>query len=291
MYMRIGLNNIKPVNIPKTDTSAKKSITFQGIEKDTFVSEQSRELQIKTKFSQLFPNNEIDKYYNEMKKDFEITTNPKLNFVYDENSVKGGGYSFSKNSIDMNLYDLITSDYKIIGIKNGKKYPLVSPSEKLPLFVNKDIAKQFVETKNKSGSLGFDKLIAEEVTTKEQKKFILHKIAHECVHAKQHQILRETEGIDDRMIIRAWFHKEPVNEVEERQLNAIIENVYNNSPWKNIPRIIKYNKQSPVYKKSLILLNAIQNYPPVTSPAYTQNALEKEAFEFSAMYINIKNFK
>ena len=40
----------------------------------------------------------------------------------------------------------------------------------------------------------------------------------------------------------------------------------------------------------MVLLDAIQNYPPITSPLYTVNPLEREAFDVSAQYVKTLQF-
>lgn len=288
--MVVSFNKIFNSN-PVRFKSAQKTnpVINQGIQQDTFTP--SPEMITRKKFDALFPNGEINRIYDVINKDFQIDNPAKLNFEYDKNSKLGGGYTFDTNTIDMNMYDLIDSDKKIVGIKDGKKYPLVNPKDKLPLYVNEDLANLFVDKQNQKGSFGFEKLIIEDVTPAEQKKFVLHKIAHECVHAKQHQILRETEGIGDKEIIKAWTHAKPKNLIEEKSLNEFVEKRYSNSPWAKTPKPqIKYKKDSPTYQKAIILLDAIQNYPPVDSPLYTQNALEREAFDVSAQYVQMKRF-
>lgn len=289
--MIVGCNKISFIN--SITPIRRKNIGFRGVSQtsDTFQSTMTPEEIARKKLDSLFPNNEINKIYNQINRDFGITTPATLNLVYDETSQLGGGYTFNKNEIEMNLYDLMMCDKKIVGIKNGKKYPLVSPKEKLPLFINNELANQFVNMHNQKGSLGFEKLIVEDVTPQEHKKFIIQKIAHECIHAKQHQILRETEGIDDKTIIKAWTHAKPKNKAEEQSLNTYAEKRYETTPWANMKKPeVKYKKGSQMYQKAMIYLNAIQNYPPVTSPLYTVNPLEREAFDLSAIYVNTHKF-
>ena len=288
--MIVGFNKISSINFLGP---IKRNIVFRGTTQapDVFQSTLSPEAVARKNFDSLFPNNEMDKVYNRVNRDLGITTPAKLNFVYDETSQLGGGYTFSKNEIEMNLYDLLMCNKKIVGIKDGKKYPLISPKEKLPLFINNDLANEFVNMHNQNGSLGFEKLVVEDVAPHEHKKFIIQKIVHECVHAKQHQILRETEGIDDKTIIKAWTHFKPKNIREEQSLNSYVERTYETSPWVNLAKPeVKYKKGNPVYQKAMIYLNAIQNYPPVTSPLYTINPLEREAFDLSAIYVNNNKF-
>lgn len=288
--MVVSFGNISTI---KSIQPNKSCVGFRGVSQpnDSFQSTMTPETIARKKFDSLFPNGEIDKIYNQINKDFKIDNPAKLNFVYDETSQLGGGFTFNKNEIEMNLYDLMMCDKKIVGIKNGKKIPLVSPKEKLPLFIDNKTAKQFVEQQNKNGSFGFDKLVVEDVTPQEYKKFIVQKIAHECVHAKQHQILQETEGIGTKAIIKAWTHAKPKNMIEENSLNNFVEKKYQTTPWANLPEPeIKYKKGSVTYQKAMVLLDAIQNYPPITSPLYTVNPLEREAFDVSAQYVKTLQF-
>ena len=283
--MTVGFHCIKTAN---SISPVKNNIGFKGVEspQDSFVSTLTPETITRRKFESLFPNGELDKIYNQINKDFKIDNPAKLSLVYDEKSQLGGGYTFNKNNIEMNLYDLMHYDKKIVGIKDGKKYPIISPNEKLPLFTDKDMGEKFLEIWGKNGNLGFEKLVMEDVSPKEHKRFIIQKIAHECVHAKQHQILRETEGIGDKEIIKAWTHAKPKNMTEEKSLNDFVENKYQSTPWSKLPQPdVKYKKGSPTYQKAVILLDAIRNYPPVDSPLYTKNALEREAFDVSALYV------
>lgn len=280
------MNNISFNQILKFNPIKFKSVSepnvAQNIESkhDTFTP--SPEGVARKNFEKLFPDNLINQVYDKINKDFQVDNPAELKFVYDPTSQQGGGYNFKQNKIEMNLYDLMTYDKKIVGIKGNKRIPLISPKEKLPLFVTEDMGKDFV----KNNKFGFDKLVVEDVTPSEHKKFIIQKLAHECVHAKQHQILRETEGIGDKEIIKAWTHLKPENLAEENFLNQKVDEMYQTSPWSKLPKPeTKYTKDSHVYSKSMSLLNAIRYYPPVTSPEYTQNALEREAFDVSAQYV------
>jgi len=284
--MLVGFNNISSINA--VNPIKVKNIGFRGVTQpnDSFQSTMTPETITRKKFDALFPNGEINKVYAKINKDFEIDNPAKLKFVYDETSQLGGGYTFHTNEIEMNLYDLMSSNKKIVGVKNGVKIPLVSPKDKLPLFIGKELAVQFVDTHNKKGSFGFDRLIVEDVTPKELKKLIIQKIAHECVHAKQHQILRETEGIGDKEIIKAWTHYKPKNAAEQESLNRYAEQTYQTTPWAKMGApVVKYKIGSQVYQKAIVLLNAILNYPPVNSPLYTSNPLEQEAFDIAARYV------
>ena len=238
------------------------------------------------KLNKLFPNNSINTLYNNVNRDFGIDKPATLNFVIKNDGVTAGGYTFSKNEIDLSLEDLLNSDTKIVGIKDGKKYTIVSPQVKLPLFVDKKSAEQFVQMYSQNGNLGFDMLVAEPVTEDEQRKFIVQKMAHEVVHAQQHMILRQTEGIGEKEIIKAWTHEKPKDILEEGFLKIDTNNIYNNSYWKNQPETPKtISLDSPLGNLSKTWLEAIRDYPPFDSPEYNVNAIEADAYNRSALYV------
>ena len=56
-----------------------------------------------------------------MSEELGLDIPPKLNFISTEDKIKGGGYTFLKNEINMNLADLTDTNLKIVGIKNSKK--------------------------------------------------------------------------------------------------------------------------------------------------------------------------
>lgn len=239
--------------------------------------------------NKLFPNGELIKFYNQMSEELGLDIPPKLNFVSTEDKIKGGGYTFLKNEINMNLADLTDTNLKIVGIKNSKKETLVSPNEQLPLIVNKDNANLFLEVQAKKGNLGFDKLIAEPTSIDDRKKLILQKIYHELIHAQQHMIMRQTEGIGTKEIIKAWTHKQPKNVLEEYLLDIQANKQYNSSVWVQSQTNTKYHKDSLSGQIAKKWLEAIRNYPPIDSPEYTKNPIESDAYNRSAEYIK-RNF-
>jgi len=293
-YCVPGLSYYRINPLSKVDFRQNSAMTnsLQSPSTDVFVKNTNPKETAERKFNQLFPNGEFEKIYSDINNRFGVSNTPSLNLIYDETMQLGGGYTFESNSINMNLYDLMSSDKKIVGIDQyGQKHNLISPTEKLPAFVNEKLAQQFVDSANAQGSLGYTKLIVEDVTPDEQRKFIVQKIAHECIHAKQHQIIRETEGFSDKDIIKAWTHKTPKNIIESAILNQETNTRYNNSYWRNRPEAEKkYQKGSPMYNVAYAYLNAIQNYPPVTSPEYNKNLLEVEAYNLSYKYVNTNTF-
>ena len=69
-------------------------------------------------------------------------------------------------------------------------------------------------------------------TTKEDKKrMVLQKISHELIHAQQHQFMRQTEGIGEKEILKAWTHIKPndtkyypnIEQITEQEFNEMIK--------------------------------------------------------------------
>lgn len=241
------------------------------------------------KFNKLFPNNEFSQIYDNITKDFGIDKQPTLKLYDEEDGVAGGGYTFNRNEISMSLSDLLDSDTKIVGIKDGKRIVLISPSVKLPLFVDKQSADAFIKMQSQHGNMGFDELIAEPLTPKEQKKFIVQKISHEMVHAQQHMIMRQTEGIGEKEVYKAWLHEKPQNMIEKAILDIKVNTFFPKTYWGNQPETEKtISADSPKGKIAHLWLDAVRNYPPVDSPEYVKNPIEQDAYNRSAQYANAK---
>jgi len=251
---------------------------------DTLNIRSKKEIQLE-KLNKLFPNGGFDKLCQDINKDFGIDKPAEIKLVGDSDGIRGGGFTFEKNEITLSLGDLLDSDTKIVGIKNGKRTVLVSPIVKLPLFVDKKSAEEFVKMQSQNGNLGFDQLIAEPVTENEQRKFITQKVSHEIIHSQQHMIIRKTEGMGEKEIIKAWTHEKPKNLIENYILNLKTENLFNKSYWKNQPKTEQQiKKDSPAGYLAKTWLEAIRNYPPVDSPEYTKNPIEVDAYMRSAQY-------
>lgn len=282
------LNYSTGVNVNKT-TSVKNDAIFKtGLVSqpamDT-VNFKSRKEILTEKFNKLFPNNEFNQIYNDITKDFGIDKQPTLKLYDEEDGVTGGGYTFNKNEISMSLSDLLDSDTKIVGIKDGKRTVLVSPSVKLPLFVNKESADAFLKLQAQHGNLGFDKLIAELLTPNEQKKFIVQKISHEMIHAQQHMIMRQTEGIGEKEIYKAWLHEKPKNMIEKAVFDIKTNTFFPKTYWGNQQETkTTISAGSPKGQIARVWLEAVRNYPPVDSPEYVKNPIEQDAYIRSAKY-------
>lgn len=254
---------------------------------DTFVSN-TRKIMMKRKLYKLFPKGELIGHYIDMNRELGIDKPARLKFIKNKNSRIGGGYNFYKNTIRMNLDDLINSDTKIVGIKNGKE-TIITSSEKLPLFVDKISADNFVKKHSLNGNLGYDKLIAKPVTEKEHRKFILQKIAHEVIHSQQHMIMRRSKAVGARAIIRAWDGYKPKNLFQKIKYEIKLYLDYRRSVWgKFESKINNQTNDELVNKVAEKLLNAIKNYGEINSKEYFRNLLEKDANERAADYIKQK---
>lgn len=255
---------------------------------DTVKIRDRKEINIE-KLNNLFPNGELQRVYDEINKDFGIDRAPHLRFVGDNDGVVAGGYTFNKNEITMSLSDLMESDTKIVGIKDGKRTVLTSPKNKLPLFVSKQMAQMSVFALAKQGNLGYDKLVIEPLTEQEHKKFVVQKIAHEVIHAQQHMVMRQTEGIGEKEVIKAWTHDKPQNMIDKAILGYKTDYLFNKSYWADKPETEKtITADSELGKQAKEWLEAVRNYPKVDSPEYEKNAIEIDAYNRSAEYADKK---
>ena len=238
------------------------------------------------KLNALFPNNELEKIYDNMCKQLGLDIKPTLKLPENEKEGWGGGFSFHTNEVSLSKNDLCDSDYKIVAVKNGKRFVLVSPGIKIPLFTRKKGATDFVNEAKKNNNYGFDSIEIVPTTVEDQRRIVIQKINHELIHAQQHMIMRQTEGIGIDGIIRAWTHLVPENEEDEQKLNKIIKDIRSKSYWADKPdtqtKITRNNLLYPVAKN---WLKGIKHYPPITSPEYTKNPVEADAYKRSADYV------
>jgi len=272
-----------PIKVEKENSIVTKSVNNA----DCFVAGSENKSRME-KLNDLFPNHELEIFYSKMNNDFGIDTPAKLKFTDDSTSNVGGGYTFAKNEINMNLSDLIDSNTKIIGIKDGKETVLISEEEQLPLFVDKKSAEEFVKEQSKNGNLGYDRLITKPVTKEEQKKFILQKIAHEIVHAQQHMIMRNSDDIKTFQIMQAWDEYTPDNFAEKVFYNLKTFIDYKTSVWNKVDKNNRVNNNELNEEDEENAENwfvAIENYAPVDTKEYLDNELEKDANQRASEYI------
>ncbi len=284
---RADINKISAGNVASADSNV-VTAPLSGANVDTVKIRSRKEINIE-KLQKLFPNGELQRVYDEINKDFGIDRAPHLRFVGNNDGVVAGGFTYSKNEISMSLEDLVESDTKIVGIKDGKRTVLTSPKNKLPLFVSKQMALVSVAALAKNGNLGYDKLIIEPLTEDEHKKFIVQKIAHEVVHAQQHMVMRQTEGIGEKEIIAAWTHAKPQNMIDKAILGFKVKDMFDKSYWADKPETEKtISPDSEMGQKAKEWLEAVRNYPKVDSPEYEKNAIEVDAYNRSAEYADKK---
>ena len=279
---QLGVNNVRQVS-PRAETVP--VFRAGSPETDTVNLRSKKEIYI-DKLNKLFPDGGIQKVYDKINQDFGLDRPAHLRFVTDNEGVAAGGFTFAKNEIVLSMSDMLDSDAKVVGIKNGKKVVLTSPKNKLPLIADKNSAEKFVEQYSKFGNLGFDQLVVEPVTEEDQRKLIIQKIVHEVVHAQQHMILRQTEGIGEKEIFKAWTHEKPKNLIESALLDLKVNSQRGQSYWADEPDTEKtVPANSPKGALAKIWLEAIRNYPPYDSPEYERNAIEVDAYERSAQYV------
>ncbi len=275
-----GVKFIRPANI---NTEPQAPVTKQSAP-DTFVKTDNSTRYIE-RINELFPYGELDDIYAEMCKELELDYPPKLVFETGAPGETGGGYTFHSNKISLNIQDILSSDYKIMGVKDEKKETMVDPKTMTPLFINKAIAGLVVKNPQNAVVKGYDKLIAEPVSDEEQRKLFLMKLRHELVHARQHMIMRQSEGIGAKAVVKAWQHFPPNGGAPKYIIDQLVNSYYRKSYWADKPDEIKYKKHSPEGEYAAKCLDAIQNYPPVASPLYNTNFIELEAYKNSSDYI------
>ncbi len=237
------------------------------------------------KLYSIMPKEQLNKEFNDICKNLKLDINPKLEIVDSYNDGRGGGYNFYRHEVSLCASDLVCSDYKIVGTKAGKKIVLVDPKTQSPLFATKDMAEEFVKNAQVRKNYGYDSIEMVPTTIDDKKRLIIQKLSHELIHAQQHMLMRQTEGIGEKEIIKAWTHGKPRNSEEEKQLNNFVEKSFAHSFWADKKKTeIKIPKNSPAAMLTYQWLNAVKNYPPVNSVEYLTNAIETDAYRRSADY-------
>lgn len=260
--------------------------TFKGQETNkTAAVQTTQNLSPSKKLDSIMSEKELLRIYDNIAKELKLDYKPELKLSEHNKDVTGGGYTFSTNTIYLSKEDLTESDYKIVGTKNGKRFVLVSPKNATPLFASKELAESFLENAKANHNFGCDKLEMVPTTNADKKRLIVQKISHELIHAQQHMILRQTEGIGEKEIIKAWTHIKPSSPQDYAKLNELGEKLYKESYWKDKPSTeSKIGKFTPVGFMALKWLDAIKNYPPFESALYNTNAIEVDAYNRSAQY-------
>lgn len=251
---------------------------------DTFVRE-SKETFYAKRLEEIFPNNELKSIYANMCKELELEYPPKLELQLPTDGFAGGGYTFFANKIFLSLEDTLGSDTKLYAIQNGEKSLEMDNVSGLPKMTTKQIAFYISNSPQAAKNIGADKIIAEPATKEEIKKLFIQKLYHELVHAKQHQIMRQTEGIGTKNILKAWAKKNNGGKIPQATEKILLELAYRRSFWGNKDSEEKYAYDSEAGEYAQKCLNAIENYPPVDSPEYETNFIECEAFTRAKEYV------
>ncbi|MBE7713235.1 MAG: hypothetical protein E7Z87_05780 [Cyanobacteria bacterium SIG26] len=286
-------NNLSSVNVfaAKSYNASRTQLSapsFTG--EDTFVkSSNSDEIYVK-KMNELFPNGSLDKIYAAMNKEFGIDIPAKLKLYGTSDGVQAGGYTYSKNEIGMSMQEFIENDHKVVGIKDGKKFTIMSPKINLPMFASKDLCNSFLNMPNNPYKMFFDKFEVVPISKDEQRKFILQRIVHEVIHAQQHMIMRQTSDIGELEVLKAWSHYIPNTQSDAEKFDNSAKEHIKKTFWGTQPptsRLIAEDSQ--LGQLAHVWLEAVRYYPPVDSPEYNKNAIEVDAYNRSYDYI-VKRF-
>ena len=280
---------INAINLPNINTPIQPQIKVDtSVPNDAFVRTKPSMEVYTEKLNKLFPNNELNEIFDELNKKLGIDIPPKLVFNDIDDKVQGGGYTYKTNTVYFSLPDLLNNDHKIVGIKNGKKETLVDPVIKSPLFIEKKYGEEFVQERKDSLRHRYDELLVEPLTKEEQRKFVLHKLAHELIHAQQHMYMRKTFG--NKAVIQAWTHLNPKNKEQAEQVKQITEKEFSNSYWADKPETKReYDLATKQGLMAYMWLEAAKNYKLPPSPEYRKNALETDAYNRAYMYI-VENY-
>lgn len=282
-------NNVRSISFKADGVSNQQKVDMSAPQ-DTFVRSTNTQDVYAQKLNALFPNGSLNKIYAQMGKELGIDNMPTLKFYGPSDGVMAGGFTFGKNEISFSLSEIFDNNHKVVMVKNGMYKLLTSPNDNMPLFIDKTNGEQFVNAQRPQFQKIVDDLKLVSMTDDDFRKFVIHKMYHELIHAQQHMIMRSTEGIGEKEIIKAWTHLKPENEADEKKLAEITEDIYKNSYWNNkTPTTQKHTKDSEIGKLAYVWLDAVRKYPPVDSPEYKTNALEADAFKRSYEYLT-KNF-
>lgn len=283
------VNNVHLVNFKANDVNQPNKVDM-SIPQDTFVKSSKAQDVYMQRLNELFPNGMLDKIYVQMGKELGIDVMPSLKFYGPSDNVVAGGFTFSKNEISFSLSEIFDNDHKVVMVKNGMYKIMMNNHQSMPLFTNKALGEEFVKMYKPQFQKVVDDLKLVSMTDDDFRKFVVHKMYHELIHAQQHMMMRSTEGIGEKEVIKAWTHLLPENEADVKKLDEITENIYKNSYWANktsTPQRIK--KDSDAGKLAYTWLDAVRKYPPVDSPEYMTNAIEADAYKRSYEYL-VKNF-
>ena len=155
----------------------------------------------------------------------------------------------------------------------------------MPLFGDRKSTQAFVNKQALTGNLGFDKLVIAPVTRNEHRKFILQKIAHEIIHSQQHMIMRKSDRVGSKEIIKAWNKERVKNPFLRAYYNIKIYFAYTKKALARESMATKNLANDDIAKKFLC---AVQEYDYFGAKNYFQNTLETDANVRALIYITNK---
>ena len=265
-------------NIPsfKSNDIPPKQVSFQNAN--------VQNLSPREKLNSIISPQKLNMVYKEICDFLKLDFKPELKLLDTYKDNRGGGYNFKRHEVSLLIEDLTCSDYKIIGSKNGKKTVLEFGT--LPLFATAELAKEFIQRANSNRNFGYDSIEVVPTTQEDKTRLILQKLYHELIHAQQHQIMRQTEGIGEKEILKAWTHIKPNDTKNYPNIKQITEQDFRNSFWADKkPTKSMIGKNTPLGNLAYTWLENIRNYPPIDSPQYNRIALEVDAYKRSAQYV------
>ena len=251
---------------------------------DIFVRE-SKEAFYARRLEEIFPNGELTELYDKLCDELELDYKPKLELVPANQGHAGGGYTFFSNKITLSLEDVVGSDTKIYAIKDGVKSLQTDDKTGVPMMTSKLIAAYLCHTPEAAKNVGVDKLIAEPASNDDIKKLFIQKLYHELVHAKQHMVMRQTEELGVKAILKAWGRSNNKPRVPGAIENMRIEQAYKHSYWADKDVKGKYAYDSEMGEYAQKCINAIENYSAVDTDEYEKNFIEVEAYKDSKNYV------
>lgn len=228
-----------------TDVMPKKVQQTQ----DVFAKSKTLRDEYIEKLYSIFPKKHLERCYQKINQDFGIDYPAKLTFSASKDKNVATSYSFNNNTININLCELLDKRYKVVDKRNGKT--LISSYSQMPLFLTKE---EVIEYRNSRLSSNCAII---PITPQEQRKYILHKIAHEVVKTQQFMIMRQTQRIGDKGIIKAQNHSDIIKRAG--QLDNYASYLHSSTFWKNhqTPQTISMN--CPVGQQALIWLCSLED--------------------------------
>ena len=192
-------NNVRSISFKADGVSNQQKVDMSAPQ-DTFVRSTNTQDVYAQKLNALFPNGSLNKIYAQMGKELGIDNMPTLKFYGPSDGVMAGGFTFGKNEISFSLSEIFDNNHKVVMVKNGMYKLLTSPNDNMPLFIDKTNGEQFVNAQRPQFQKIVDDLKLVSMTDDDFRKFVIHKMYHELIHAQQHMIMRSTEGIGEKEI-------------------------------------------------------------------------------------------